>query len=426
MTVKRIEITRKIPAWSTPLLPPARYKGAAGGRASGKSHFFAEEAVEAMAKDPDLRFVCIREVQRSLQYSAKALVELKIKQLGLDELFTVTATEVRRRGGSGVMIFNGMQDHTADSLKSLESFGRAWVEEGQTISKRSLSLLLPTIRAPGSEIWFSWNPEDPTDAVDKFFKDNLNEPDVVEVRCTYKDNPFCPAVMHVEADRLKRADEAAYEHIWLGGYFLGGSGRVYSNFSALEYPDGNICADLEDLGGEIYIGQDFNVNPMATVIATRVVDECHVLDALEIPTSNTEEVVTEIRRRYPKRHIVVCPDPAGKQRHTNAPVGVTDFTIMENAGFQLRAPNAAPPIVDRINNSQANYFDAETGRRRCLIHPRATPLITSLKNLVYKEGTSLRDKKRGFEHIADALDYLLWEEFNVLALSAWGTGSHTT
>ena len=119
----RLELDLQTPEWALPLLEPARYKGAKGGRSSGKSHFFAELAVEEMVADPSLRFVCIREVQRSLKFSAKSLVEKKIRELGVSHLFTVLDNEIRRNGGSGVMIFEGMQSHTADSLKSLEGFG---------------------------------------------------------------------------------------------------------------------------------------------------------------------------------------------------------------------------------------------------------------------------------------------------------------
>lgn len=407
-----VELEIATPAWAEPLLAPARYKGASGGRASGKSHFFAERAVEDMVCDPDLRFVCIREVQRSLKFSAKSLVEGKIRTLGVEHLFDVLTTEIRRKGGRGVMIFEGMQDHTADSIKSLEGFGRAWVEEAQSISKRSLDLLLPTIRAVDSEIWFSWNPDQPTDPVDAFF---ASKPEgAVHVHTTYQDNPFCPEVMLVEADRLQRADPEAFEHIWGGGYFLGGNGRVYSAFKNKPYPEGNIDESVEDAGGELLVGMDFNVNPMSAVVALRAVDECLVIDALELPVSNTEEMAAELKRRYPGRRITVCPDPAGKQRKTSAPVGQTDFTILQRAGFTIRAPAAAPPVVDRENNANAMYWDANTQRRRVRIHPKAKALVTALSNLTYKEGTSQRDKKSGFDHLCDAMDYLLWQEFNVL------------
>jgi phage terminase large subunit len=224
-----IELDLLTPAWAEPLLAPARYKGAKGGRASGKSHFFADLAVEEMVADPALRFVCIREVQRSLKFSAKSLIEAKIRSLGVSHLFTVLSTEIRRNGGTGVMIFEGMQDHTADSLKSLEGFRRAWVEEAQSLSKRSVDLLLPTIRAEDSEIWFSWNPDQPDDPVDALFQglagDQFPETSgsargdgFVLTHETYLDNPFCPQVSTDEAERMRALDTDAYEHIWLGLY----------------------------------------------------------------------------------------------------------------------------------------------------------------------------------------------------------------
>lgn len=215
MTTLALDIAT--PRWAVPLLAPARFKGAKGGRSSGKSHFFAEAAVERMVEDADLSVVCIREVQKSLKYSAKRLVEKKIRTLGVAHLFTVLETEIRRTDGSGVMIFQGMQDHTAESIKSLEDFGIAWVEEAQSLSKRSLDLLVPTIRAAGSELWFSWNPDQPTDAVEQLL---VQEPpdDAVVVHVTYRDNPFCPAESQADARRLLRKDPDGYAHVWLGEY----------------------------------------------------------------------------------------------------------------------------------------------------------------------------------------------------------------
>ena len=397
-------------AWAEPLLAPARYKAASGGRASGKSHHFAETAVEEMVCDPSLRFVCIREVQRSLKFSAKSLVESKIRQLGVGQCFDVQATEIRRRGGTGVMIFEGMQDHTADSIKSLEGFGRAWVEEAQSISERSLRLLLPTIRADASEIWFSWNPDQLTDPVDLFFA--AKPQGAVHVHSTYLDNPFCPEVMVQEARRLEAMDATLYEHVWLGGYFFGGNGRVYSNYSAKPFPTGNVD-EVEDAEAELLMGMDFNVNPMSAIIGVKAADELHVLDALEIPTSNTEEMAQELARRYPRRRIIVCPDPSGNARRTNQVAGETDFTILRRHGFVVDAAHKAPLIPDRVNAVQAMLRD-DAGRRRLRIHPRARPLMLSLAGQTYKEGTSIPDKTSGLDHMADALGYLVWQRFNLL------------
>ena len=203
-----------------PLLENKRYKGAKGGRGSGKSHFFAECIIETMLINPDSRIVCIREIQRSLKFSSKALIESKINSLGVSEYFEITLTEIRAKRGNGLIIFQGMQDHTADSIKSLEGFDVAWVEEAQNLSKRSLELLRPTIRKENSELWFSWNPENETDAVDSFFKQMQENraTDYVLIHANFNDNPFLPTELFNEQEYDRRYNPNTYEHIWLGGY----------------------------------------------------------------------------------------------------------------------------------------------------------------------------------------------------------------
>lgn len=235
----KIRIRRRVQEWAFRFRRKARYKGAKGGRGGGKSHYYAEEAVQQMVEDPGLRVVCVREIQRSLRYSAKALVEAKIEEMGAADAFEVLTSEIRRRRGDGVMIFEGMQDHTADSIKSLEGFGRAWIEEAQSLSQRSLDLLLPTIREPGSELWFGWNPEQPEDPVDRLFQGLAGErfpktPDVVEgedyilAHINYLQNPFVGLDSEIrrEARRVKALDSDSYAHIWLGGYNLKSDSQV--------------------------------------------------------------------------------------------------------------------------------------------------------------------------------------------------------
>ncbi len=221
-------LTIDTPRAFEPLLAPARYKGAHGGRGSGKSHFFAELLVEEALLNPGLRAVCIREVQKSLKESAKRLVEDKIQTLGLGRQFEVLRDEIRTPGG-GVIIFQGMQDHTAESIKSLEGFDRAWIEEAQTLSDRSLTLLRPTIRKEGSEIWASWNPTRKADAIDKFLRQNT-PPGAVVVEINWKDNPFFPDVLEAERrlDLDKYPDK--YEHVWEGGYATAIEGAYFAKF----------------------------------------------------------------------------------------------------------------------------------------------------------------------------------------------------
>jgi len=224
------ELSILTPKWTEPLLMGVegspRYRGAKGGRASGKSHFFAEAIIERMIVNPDLRVVCIREVQKSLKFSAKQLLADKIESLGVGYMFEIQSTEIKSKEGSGVIIFQGMQDHTAESVKSLEGFDLAWCEEAQSLSKRSLELLDPTIRKEGSEIWFSWNPFQETDAVEQFFKDNE---DSVLVHVNYYQNPFVPEAMVKIAERLKQVDPLRHAHVWLGDYLREVDGALWNS-----------------------------------------------------------------------------------------------------------------------------------------------------------------------------------------------------
>ncbi|CCD97351.1 putative phage Terminase large subunit (fragment) [Bradyrhizobium sp. ORS 375] len=221
-----------------PLLAPARYKGAFGGRGSGKSHFFGELLVETCQAERGTLAVCIREAQRTLAQSSKRLIEDKIASLGLGQGFRPFSDRIATPG-DGLIIFRGMQDHTAESIKSLEGFRIAWIDEAQTLSARSLSLLRPTIRAPRSELWASWNPRRKADAVDDFLRGRKPEGAVV-VKASWRDNPWFQAVL----DEERRLDLSLYpdryEHIWEGDYVRAFEGAYFADLLAQAKRDGRI------------------------------------------------------------------------------------------------------------------------------------------------------------------------------------------
>lgn len=186
------------------------------------------------------------------------------------------------------------------------------------------------------------------------------------------------------------------------------SGRVYYAFDRAV----NVSNQVADHGGTILVGMDFNVDPMCAVIGVRVVDELHILSELVLPNSNTTEMAEEIRRRWPGRDIIVCPDPSGNARKTSAPVGQTDFALLRAAGFRLSVSKKAPPVVDRVNEVNALLCNSE-GARRLWVHPNCVQLIKALEGLTYKEGTSVVDKSLGLDHISDALGYLVHQEFPI-------------
>lgn len=216
-----------------PLLAEARYKGAYGGRGSGKSHNFAEMLIEECIREKT-DAVCLREIQKSLKFSVKKLLENKILSMNAGAYFEVQNEQIKSVNG-GVIIFQGMQDHTSDSIKSLEGFKIAWFEEAQTASQRSLDLLRPTIRSPGSQLWFGWNPRFATDPVDQLLRGPTPPPNAIVVEANYTDNPWFPAELQDEMEYDKRRDPDKYAHIWLGKYQSNTSSRVFKNWTIEEF-----------------------------------------------------------------------------------------------------------------------------------------------------------------------------------------------
>ena len=240
-------LDRQVAEVFEPLLAPARYKGAHGGRGSGKSHFFAEQMVEDSLVEPSLsgeglRSVCIREVQKDLTQSAKLLIEDKLAAFRLGEAdgFKVFR-DVIETPRDGIIIFKGMQDYTAESVKSLEKFKRAWWEEAQTATQHSLTLLRPTIREQGSELWFSWNRRFEDDPVNVLLTGEKQRPTgAVVVQANWRDNPWLPQVLAQERldDERMRPDQC--DHIWEGGYVTVVEGAYFAADLAQARREGRI------------------------------------------------------------------------------------------------------------------------------------------------------------------------------------------
>lgn len=212
---------------------PARYLGAHGGRGSGKSHFFGEMLIErSIMQKTDA--VCVREVQKSLDQSVKKLLEEKIESMNAGAYFEVQDKKILSKLG-GLIIFQGMQNHTADSIKSLEGYDVLWGEEAQSLSQRSIDLMRPTIRKPGSQLWFTWNPDLETDPIDALLRCENPPPGTILVQANYRDNPKLPQVLRDELEYDQRRDPDKFAHIWLGEYRRNSEARVFRNWTVEEF-----------------------------------------------------------------------------------------------------------------------------------------------------------------------------------------------
>ena len=387
-----------------PLLAPSRYKGAYGGRASGKSHFFAELCIEEAVAWPSvagcgLCLLSIREHQKSLRHSAKSLIEKKLLKHGLgpSDGFRVYR-EVIETPGDGIIVFQGMKDHTADSVKSFEGFHRAWVEEAQTISNRSIDLLDPTIRwedkprGLASELWYSWNPRRETDPVDVFFRGEDPPEDLLIVEANYHDNPFFPEVLQKSVERDKRRDFDKYLHKWLGQYETLSSAIVFKNWEVKEF---NTPTDAV-----FRFGLDFGFsNDPAVFIRCYIIGNKLFVDqeayGKNIPIEKLPSMMSDLKGAE------LWPIIADSSRPETI-----DYLRRHNYPKILPSIKGAGSIEEGVEFLQS--FDI-------IVHPRCKETIYELKNYRYKIDKDRLDREGKpmilpvFEdknnHVIDALRY---------------------
>ena len=318
-----------------PLLQPARYKGAYGGRGSGKSHFFGELLVEECIRHPGTRAVCIREYQKSLAQSSKHLIETKIEALGVGGQFSITKESIGAPGG-GIILFQGMQDHTAETIKSLEGCRIAWIEEAQTLTARSLSMLRPTIRIDNSEIWASWNPTRKSDAIDEFLRGKRPD-NAITVSVNWRANPWLPNVLKQErATDLKLYPERC-DHIWEGDYARAFEGAYFAKLlldAKLKRRIGHVAADpllqiraFFDLGGS-----GASADAMAIWIVQFVDREIRVLDYIEGTGQVLGYYVNELRSRGYGNALCVLPHDGVNE---NSITGKRYEDHVRDAGFSV-------------------------------------------------------------------------------------------
>ena len=182
--------------------------------------------------------------------------------------------------------------------------------------------------------------------------------------------------------------------------FVNYSGIIYYNFDRQESVKPTLLG--EDV---LHIGMDFNLDPMSAVVAVRQDNALRIIDEIVIYGSNTDEMVDELKVRYPNKKLVIYPDPACRQRKTSAG-GRTDLSILQNAGFAVKVRERHTSVRDRINSVNARLKTSD-GERHLFVDPKCRQVIKSLERQTYKEGTSQPDKESGYDHMNDALGYLV-------------------
>lgn len=378
-----------------PLLAPATYKGAYGGRGSAKSWFFAQLLILYFIRRPSLRAVCIREVQKSLDQSAKRLIEDVIHRYQLGYMFRIMDRHIETSAG-GIIIFNGMQNHTADTIKSLEGYGVAWCEEAQSLSARSIELLRPTLRADDAELWFSWNPDDPKDPIDTLLRGPVLPPNAVVVKSTYKDNRFFPDKLRRDMEFDRARDFETYLHVWEGMYRTQSAAAVFKNWR-VDTPDANGNYQSEAPPNTIfYFGGDWGyaIDPAVCIRAwlsgrTLYIDHEAYDTGVEIDDLPAHFARVPLSSQWPLTADSARPDT---------------ISYMARHGY----PHIRASIKGQDSVAEGVIFLQSYD---IVVHPRCVHTIDELKNYSYRvdpitnEVTSiLADKKN---HVIDSLRYAM-------------------
>lgn len=371
----------ELPGAYEELYTPSRYKAWYGGRGSAKSHTFSAVLIQRALEKP-IRILCCREVQRSIRDSVKRLLDDKIRDLGLRALFKSTDTEIRVANGS-LFVFAGLRTNP-ESVQSMEGIDYAWVEQAETVSKRSLEILIPTIRKPDSEIWFSWNPRHENDPVDQLMRQD--PPDNAIVRhVTYKDNPFFPEVLRLEMEWDFKRDHDKYKHIWEGEYLQASGARVFNNWTidSFDIPDDVIFRQGADWG--------FAVDPTVAIrcfIVDKtlyVCDEAYQVGCEIDDTPALFDQITDFRRWS------TVADSARPET----------ISYMQRHGFNMKAAKKGAGSVDEGIEFLKSYD--------IVVHPKCKRTIDELHYYSYKVDDHtgdilpiLQDKNN---HVIDALRY---------------------
>jgi phage terminase large subunit len=390
------QTTAKFPDKLDFLFQPHRYKVAYGGRGSGKSWSMARALLIKAASEPT-RVLCAREIQRSIKQSVHTLLNDQIQALGLGPFYEVLETEIRGLNGS-TFSFTGLATNTVESIKSFEGCDIVWVEEAQTVSKKSWDILIPTIRKPNSEIWVSFNPNIDTDDTYKRFV--VETPDNAKVvKVNYTDNPWFPEVLEIERQHSLKTNPD-YANIWEGDCKAAVDGAIYSN-EIREAQEGNRITTVPyDPMLKVHVVFDLGFNDsMAIILCQRGVSDIRIIKYIEDNHRTLDSFSSEIRSLNYNWGTMFLPHD-GKSRDYKSGLSAED--IMRKQGWTVR--------IVPVSSIESGIKIARMHFHKCYFDKSAQRLLECLKN--YKRSINSSTNEPGaplhdeYSHGADAFRYM--------------------
>ena len=392
-----------------------RFRVVVAGRRFGKTHLAIRELC-FHARNPNKEVWYIAPTYRQSKQIVWRKLKHKLQDLRWIKKVNESELSITLKNGSTIALKGA---DNADSLRGVGLDFMVMDEFADIDPEAWYEVLRPTLADKQGGALFIGTPKGMGNWAHDLYTANLEQPEqwASFQFTTIQGGNVKPE--EIEAAK-KDLDERTFRQEFLAT-FETYAGRIYYAF---DRKANTLPPETIDLS-VLYIGMDFNIDPMSAVIAVRQGDNLYVIDEIRMFSSNTQEAVDEIKSRYPSAKVWVYPDPASRQRKTSAG-GLTDMLILQNAGFVVKAPNAHTAIRDRINAVNARLCDS-TGIRRLFIHPKCKYTIEGLERHTYKEGTVQPDKDSGYDHMMDALGYMVDYMFpirkdtsNIIQPKRWG------
>ena len=383
---------------------PQRFKVVVAGRRFGKTHLSIRQLCY-YAREPNKDVWYVSPSYRQSKNIVWKKLKHRLQDLKWADKINETELTIHLKNGSTISL-KGADNH--DSLRGVGLDFIVLDEFADIDPDAWFETLRPTLSDKGGKALFIGTPKGIGNWAYELYQNSLDDP---EHWCSFSFSTIEGG--NVPKSEIEQAQKDLDERTFRQEYmatFETFAGRIYygfdRTFNVQQIVLGDPTGPFKDIKQPVlYTGWDFNIDPMSVVIAVRSGDNLYVIDEIRMFSSNTQEAVDEIKNRYPGYKIWAYPDPAARQRKTSAG-GSTDLTILANAGFIVKAPNSHTPIRDRINAVNSRLCSSG-GRRNLFIDPKCKNTIEGLERQTYKEGTSQPDKDSGYDHMMDALGYMV-------------------
>jgi len=372
-----------------------RFRVLVSGRRFGKTYLCITEMMKYATR-----------VKKTIWYvaptfkMAREIVWLKLKQMLSDfnwiETINETNLSIKIRNSGSIISLKGCENY--DSLRGVGIDFLILDEFADIDEKAWTEVLRASVADTQGDVLMCGSPKGFGNWSYRMYEKGKRESQWDSYQFTTLEGGMVPAE---EIEQAKQDVDIRTFRQEFEGTFENYAGAVYYNFHAVD----NVLEKKIDWQKPLHIGLDFNVDPMSACVAQIDRDKIHFIDEIVIYSSNTDEMVQEIRDRYgTKTRIFVYPDPACRQRKTSAG-GRTDLTILQNAGFSVKCKLKHSPIRDRVNAVNSRLKSAD-GKRYIFISPSCKIMIKGLQRQIYKENTNIPDKEEGYDHMNDAIGYL--------------------